>query len=70
MASPFEESDANDTPLRNDEHQHPLRPAFAPTPGGRTVVPGPGRREECVANVRERRVDLCPGTVAAHAEAS
>lgn len=64
MANPFEDNDANYTVLRNDENQHSLWPAFAPVPGGWTAVHGPGRREECLAYVREHWVDLRPRRVA------
>ena len=64
MANPFEEPDANYTVLRNDEDQHSLWPAFAPTPDGWTVVHGPGRREECLGYVGENWVDLRPRGVA------
>ena len=63
MANPFEEPDANYTVLRNDENQHSLWPAFAPTPDGWTVVHGPGRREECMTHIRETWVDLRPRSV-------
>ncbi|MEV6876125.1 MbtH family protein [Amycolatopsis sp. NPDC051128] len=63
MANPFEEPDANYVVLRNDENQHSLWPAFAPAPGGWTVVHGPGRREECMTHIRENWVDLRPRSV-------
>jgi MbtH protein len=64
VTNPFEVPDANYTVLRNDENQHSLWPAFAETPAGWTVVHGPGRREDCMAYVRENWTDLRPRSVA------
>ncbi|WIY02236.1 MbtH family protein [Amycolatopsis mongoliensis] len=60
MANPFEDQNAHYTVLRNDEDQHSLWPAFAATPDGWVVVHGPGRRDECLAYVREHWLDLRP----------
>lgn len=64
MTNPFEVPDANFSVLRNDENQHSLWPAFAPVPDGWTVVHGPGRRDECLAYVRENWHDVRPRSVA------
>jgi uncharacterized protein YbdZ (MbtH family) len=72
MSSPFEEPDADYHVLRNHQDQHSLWPAIAPVPDGWTVVHGPGRREDCLAYVRENWQDLRPRSVkefvAAHAD--
>jgi len=64
MTNPFEVPDANYSVLRNDENQHSLWPSFAPVPDGWTVVHGPGRREDCMAYVRDNWQDLRPRSVA------
>lgn len=71
MSNPFEVPDANYCVVRNDENQHSLWPAFAPVPDGWSVVHGPGRRDACLAYVRENWTDVTPTSVtefvAAHA---
>jgi len=63
MPNPFEDTDANYTVLHNDENQHSLWPAFAPTPDGWTITHGPAPREECMTHIREHWTDLRPRKV-------
>ncbi|MCR8842180.1 MbtH family protein [Paenibacillus sp. SC116] len=68
MSNPFEQADGNYLVLINDEGQYSLWPAFASVPNGWTQVVGPTTREECVAYINDKWVDLRPRSLYAKEE--